>query len=80
MGWTNRTLPPTFFSAISVRLIQVCLINDFQIDAELRSHHDSAFPKHSLAELPRMEAKVQKMQGMFTKDLEELQNRQAEMN
>lgn len=72
MGWTSRTLPPTFLSVISVHLIQVCLISDFQIYAELRSHHDSAFPKHSLAELPRMEAKSEKMQGMFTKDLEEL--------
>ena len=26
MSWTNRTLPPTFFSVISVHLIQVCLL------------------------------------------------------
>ena len=80
MGWTNRTLPPTFFSVISVHLIQVCLISDFQIYAELRFHHDSAFPRHSLAELPRMEAKIQRMQGKFTKDLEESQNEQTEVN
>ena len=28
----------------------------------------------------RMEAKVEKMQEMFTKDLEELKNKQTEMN
>ena len=28
----------------------------------------------------RMEAKIEKMQGMFNKDLEELKNKQTEMN
>ena len=28
----------------------------------------------------RMEAKIEKMQEMFTKDLQELKNKQAEMN
>ena len=28
----------------------------------------------------RMEAKIEKMQEMFTKDLEELKNKQTEMN